>query len=252
MENFFSFDNNPSNNNFDQYRNMNNYFINETKQNSHSTQSKKSKWTSEEDDMLRKSVEIHGTKNWTAIATLVPGRNPKQCRERWTAQLDPNLTKGNWNIEEDMVLLNVQKTHGNSWAKISTFLPGRSPSAVKNRYNWLARRNLTKRDISNNNIFTCNNKVTKPNDLMNQGTMFRPGSFNLVIPQDPKPWYNSFSQIQGTNLSSSSSFDNLTQENQVSRSLSGMLDEDTQWDSYVQYNDTQNAIDELTGDFDWF
>ena len=47
----------------------------------HQIQSKKSKWSTHEDELLRRAVEIHGEHNWKAIAALVPNRNSKQCRE---------------------------------------------------------------------------------------------------------------------------------------------------------------------------
>lgn len=101
----------------------------------------KTKWTRAEDDLLAKSVAIHGTKNWTAVSALVPRRNPKQCRERWTTQTNPELIKDDWTKDEDRILLSIQKRLGNSWAKIALSLPGRSSNAVKNRFNWLSKRN---------------------------------------------------------------------------------------------------------------
>jgi hypothetical protein len=41
------------------------------------------KWTAEEDEALRQSVEANGSKNWKAIALGVPGRNHVQCLQRW-------------------------------------------------------------------------------------------------------------------------------------------------------------------------
>lgn len=102
----------------------------------------KSKWTPEEDAMLRKAVEIHGVKNWTAVASLVLKRNPKQCRERWISQIDPSLIRDDWTEKEDQQIIELQQRYGNLWTKISQFIPGRSSNAIKNRYNWLMRRNM--------------------------------------------------------------------------------------------------------------
>jgi len=103
---------------------------------------KKSKWTPAEDRALVESVKIHGTKNWIAVSTLVPGRNSKQCRERWTAQLDPTLNHNEFTPQEDAIIIFQHQANGPIWAKIATFLPGRSATAVKNRFNWLSRRHL--------------------------------------------------------------------------------------------------------------
>lgn len=106
----------------------------------------KIKWEPFEDDLLRKSVEIHGCKNWTAVSTHVPKRGPKQCRERWTAQINPLLSKDEWKEEEDQIIIDKHDELGNSWARIASFLNGRSANSVKNRFNWLKRKSLVKRD----------------------------------------------------------------------------------------------------------
>lgn len=41
------------------------------------------KWTPEEDDMLKASADRHGPGAWEAIAKDIPGRNYQQCRQRW-------------------------------------------------------------------------------------------------------------------------------------------------------------------------
>eukprot|EP00941_MAST-03F_sp_MAST-3F-sp1_P005208 g5208.t1 len=100
-----------------------------------------SRWTKEEDDVLREAVLRHiGNKNstgvkWSIIATNLIGRRGKQCRERWHNHLDPTLKKGAWSLDEDTILLEKQKSLGNSWCKISKFLPGRSENSIKNRWN---------------------------------------------------------------------------------------------------------------------
>ena len=40
-------------------------------------------WTPEEDARLRKVVEEYGAKDWSGIASNLPGRKSKQCRDRW-------------------------------------------------------------------------------------------------------------------------------------------------------------------------
>jgi hypothetical protein len=50
-------------------------------------------WTPEEDERVKSLVEEHGTKRWSVIASHLPGRTGKQCRERWHNQLDPAIKK---------------------------------------------------------------------------------------------------------------------------------------------------------------
>jgi hypothetical protein len=104
---------------------------------------KKTKWTPDEDALLTESVHEHGMTNWTLISQSVPGRNGKQCRERWTNQLCPSLNKENWTHQEDITLLQQQRIYGNVWSQVARFLPGRSPSSVKNRWSWLSRHRLS-------------------------------------------------------------------------------------------------------------
>lgn len=103
---------------------------------------RKTKWSPEEDELLMTSVKTHGTSNWTLVANAVPGRSGKQCRERWTNQLSPSLNKDNWSTQEDMIIIQQQRLHGNTWSKIARFLPGRSSNAIKNRWSWLSRHQI--------------------------------------------------------------------------------------------------------------
>jgi hypothetical protein len=104
---------------------------------------KKSKWSPDEDERLRQNVETHGLGNWSLISQGLPGRNGKQCRERWMNQLSPALNKDNWTPQEDAVLIQQQRIYGNVWSRIAQFLPGRSPNSVKNRWSWLSRHAIS-------------------------------------------------------------------------------------------------------------
>jgi hypothetical protein len=55
-------------------------------------------WSDEEDGRLRSLVKEHGTQQWAQIAQNMPGRNGKQCRERWHNQLDNCLTRETWSV----------------------------------------------------------------------------------------------------------------------------------------------------------
>jgi hypothetical protein len=61
----------------------------------------KGTWTDEEDDLLKRMVIEHGAKGWNYIASILPGRVGKQCRERWHNHLDPVIIKEKWTLEED-------------------------------------------------------------------------------------------------------------------------------------------------------
>ena len=58
-------------------------------------------WTKEEDDIVRSMVGVHGPRGWSSqVAAKVPGRDGKQCRERWLNHLHPDLRKGPWQARD--------------------------------------------------------------------------------------------------------------------------------------------------------
>ncbi|CAL5012791.1 unnamed protein product [Urochloa decumbens] len=102
---------------------------------------RKTPWTAEEDEALRRAVREHGRQNWAAIAGAVAGgRGAKSCRLRWCQHLAPELDSRPFTPEEDARIVEQQRVHGNKWATIARYLHGRSDNAVKNRWNSALRK----------------------------------------------------------------------------------------------------------------
>ncbi|KAG2378069.1 hypothetical protein C9374_008691 [Naegleria lovaniensis] len=104
----------------------------------------KGPWTKEEDETILQLVKTYGAENWSMIASHLPGRIGKQCRERWYNHLDPNIKKDPWTEEEEQLLLEAQRKLGNKWAEISKQIPGRTDNACKNHFNSLIAREKKK------------------------------------------------------------------------------------------------------------
>jgi len=96
---------------------------------------KSGKWTIEEDDLLRKYVDLFGEKQWRKISQHIPGRTSIQCLHRWSKILRPGLVKGPWTPEEDQKLIAWVESEGpNKWAQAANYIVGRSGKQCRERW----------------------------------------------------------------------------------------------------------------------
>lgn len=102
----------------------------------------KGPWTEEEDQKLIDLVEKNGAENWSFISSFFNDKIGKQCRERWFNHLNPLVKKADWIKEEDWILFIMQKRIGNKWAKLTSYLPGRTDNTIKNYWNSTMRKRL--------------------------------------------------------------------------------------------------------------
>ncbi|KAF7730184.1 Myb-like DNA-binding domain protein [Apophysomyces ossiformis] len=100
-------------------------------------QSTYSRWTLEEDELLRQAVAVYGAHKWSLVASHVPNRSPMQCSTRWLGALNPNIHKGRWTEYEDAILkysvmeyANYKDQEGRiqpiPWNKIAERIPNRT------------------------------------------------------------------------------------------------------------------------------
>lgn len=115
------------------------------------TPKQRRKFTPLEDETLKKLVYEHGSYNWARIAELMPGRSPKQCRDRYCNYISAPHSNYPWTPAEDEMLLSLLPLLGPKWVEISRHIPGRSGNNTKNRW----YKHLSK-------IYSLNKGIVKP------------------------------------------------------------------------------------------
>ncbi|KAL5219425.1 hypothetical protein ABZP36_020109 [Zizania latifolia] len=102
---------------------------------------KKGPWTSAEDAVLVQHVREHGEGNWNVVQRMTGLlRCGKSCRLRWTNHLRPNLKKGSFSPEEELLIAQLHAQLGNKWARMASHLPGRTDNEIKNYWNTRTKR----------------------------------------------------------------------------------------------------------------
>lgn len=108
-------------------------FMNSPNHNVSKLKTSKSKFSTEDDNKLRKLVSQYGTKSWSLIASKFKNRNSRQCRDRWNNYLSPKNNHSKWSNNEDIQLMNLFLMIGKQWSKLALFFPKRTPVNVRNR-----------------------------------------------------------------------------------------------------------------------
>ncbi|KAL0079712.1 Homeodomain-like DNA binding domain-containing transcription factor [Phycomyces blakesleeanus] len=102
-------------------------------------------WSDEEDKNLRFAVTTQpGSKIiWGQVAKMVSGRSAQQCRKRWEECIRPGISKGRWNYEESMRLVEIvqknrlgSKNGKTNWKVVAEELnTGRVDASCRVKYN---------------------------------------------------------------------------------------------------------------------
>ncbi|GAV72908.1 Myb_DNA-binding domain-containing protein, partial [Cephalotus follicularis] len=104
-------------------------------------QLKKGPWTAAEDAILTAYVKRNGEGNWNAVQRNSGlARCGKSCRLRWANHLRPNLKKGSFSPDEEMLIVQLHAKFGNKWARMAAQLPGRTDNEIKNYWNTRIKR----------------------------------------------------------------------------------------------------------------
>ena len=139
-----------------------------------SIQLERRKFTEEEDQILCNMVQKYGKKCWKFVAQHLTGKTPRQCRERYTHYLAPDIHHLPWTPQEDSMLIKEYSLIGPKWTKLKEQFQGRSTVNIKNRWTKLSRRankyNLfVSKDGYSQNLFSESDlkQKKKENDEMN-------------------------------------------------------------------------------------
>ncbi|CAL4898641.1 unnamed protein product [Urochloa decumbens] len=90
-------------------------------------------WTVDEDLTLVNYIADHGEGRWNSLARAAGlKRTGKSCRLRWLNYLRPDVKRGNFTADEQLLILDLHTRWGNRWSKIAQHLPGRTDNEIKN------------------------------------------------------------------------------------------------------------------------
>lgn len=101
----------------------------------------KQRFTDEEDDKLEKLVKECPERNWSLIASQMPGKSASDCRSRYMFYIAPCGLYTNWTKQEEELLMKVALKYGFSSAKLAVILPQKSEPQIINKLRELCKTN---------------------------------------------------------------------------------------------------------------
>ena len=143
---------------------------------------KKFKFNYEDDQKLIALVNQYNRDtqyiDWNRIAQEMGNRTARQCKERWTFYLSPEVNNGPFTLEEDRILMEKYNEIGSKWSTISQNLKNRTPTCVKNRVLSILRN--TKR----NEEFKMNKKMKFPMMHIHELISLIPNNQQNIVPYE--------------------------------------------------------------------
>lgn len=189
----------------------------------HSRVTKRLKFTKEEDELLKKLVLSFGAKNWAIIASMMPSRTPRQCRDRYANYLVPGFIDKEWTNHEDKIIIENYTKFGPQWALISSFVQGRSPNSVKNRWKYHISKNIKIIPPKNVNKRKMRRKRCSSHSLYKNNTNRNKG---IQMPPKVQPQNPMVNQIENPKKSSIVSDSKDKEDNHKKIEIDDFLNED--------------------------
>jgi hypothetical protein len=102
------------------------------------------RWTNEEDQLLRHLMSLRPAASWCHLLHFFPNKTAAQISGRWDKVLNPNLVKGSWTRDEDEAIVQYVSVHGpKNWAHLALQLPNRTGKQCRERWKNHLDANLT-------------------------------------------------------------------------------------------------------------
>lgn len=141
-----------------------------------------------EDRKLQELVGQFGPRRWKRIAQFMPGRDARQCRDRYNNYLSPDFYNSKWTQEDDLLLYEKYKLFGPKWTKITEFFPGKNANNIKNRWNYWVSNKLTEFNsyLLNKLLTASANSSNSSVDTANSPSTF-PSNATTQLSDQPKP-----------------------------------------------------------------
>ncbi|MCL7039130.1 hypothetical protein MKW94_002789 [Papaver nudicaule] len=163
---------------------------------------RKGPWMAEEDEILMAYVDKYGPRDWSSIRSkgLLP-RTGKSCRLRWVNKLKPDLKTGcKFSAEEERIVIDLQARFGNKWARIATYLQGRTDNDVKNF--WSTRQKRLARILQTPTVSKSQKNNGKSPVFHELPSLEHPSLCPITMQEDPASMSNSCqpSSYMGNNV----------------------------------------------------
>ena len=114
--------------------------------------------------------------DWNEISKKLPGRTPKQIKDRYINYLRDGLKKEPWTKQEEQIILSMYQAIGPRWSRMMCNLPGRSGNDIKNRWYKHITKKTRKKNL-NNSSFTQN---IKESSNITNNSQFETNNYNQI------------------------------------------------------------------------
>ena len=172
-------------------------------------------WSEDEDALLLNIVRSQASTNWVKVSEFVHTRSPKQCRERYLQNLNPELCHDPITPEEGKVIEDLMAQMGKRWTEIAQRLSGRSSNAVKN---WVNSQNHRRRRLLRNDERVDANIGFASNAMDSGYSSWDPSC--LSSDRSSSSWNPSYLNSNPSSSSSNPSYSNWNPSLQESNELS--------------------------------